>query len=337
MKKHSYTKLLALTAGAAIAATEAEAGLSDTINEFFTFREEQKELIRPNYTLPPKHVVVPYYDAGEAKVWSDYYTREDLTPQAGMDSATMVMRPGAKVSAHTQPEQQHNPYAAEKSEEYGHFSGHNDRLVNNQPQALGFEAIEQRDHLNRIQNLEGNVYIGEPGNAPHLDHNAGSNIGKKVQIGEPKAKWNEQVHKNYANPRPGDYDYKTSMNTTDVRETYTQRAEEITPRSTGYMPTPKKTYADVQIGTPAGNDLPTEYMVEKNDTLSGISNKDKIYGDWKLWPMIYDANKSQIKDPDLIQPKQRLGIPRGYSETQENQAKQRATAKTAPYSFYDGK
>jgi hypothetical protein len=44
------------------------------------------------------------------------------------------------------------------------------------------------------------------------------------------------------------------------------------------------------------------------DTLWGIS--DHWYGDPILWPAIYEINKSQIKDPDLIYTGQRFDIPR---------------------------
>lgn len=330
MKRHSYTKLLFLSAGAAIGCQEANAGISDAINDYFTFREEQKELIRPNYTLPPKHVVVPYYEEQNARAWSNYYTREDLAPQTNMDDSSMVMRPNLKPFKEEERSRHLSHLAPQKN---SHFSGHNDRLAVHHPQALGFEAIEKRDHLNRIQNLEGNVFIGDPGSGPHLNYNAGSNVGKKVQIGEPRPMWNEDSPKNYANARPGDYDYQRQPIAERSRETYTQNIE----RANGYETSSKKTFADVTIGTPVRNNLPTEYTVQKNDTLSGISNKDQIYGDWKLWPIIYDANKSQISDPDLIHPRQQLGIPRDYSPQDSNSAQQRAIAKHPPYSFYDGK
>jgi nucleoid-associated protein YgaU len=38
-----------------------------------------------------------------------------------------------------------------------------------------------------------------------------------------------------------------------------------------------------------------------------------VYGDPRLWPLIYDANRSRISNPDLIYPNQELVIPRGLS------------------------
>lgn len=55
----------------------------------------------------------------------------------------------------------------------------------------------------------------------------------------------------------------------------------------------------------------TEYIVDKNETLWQISARKEIYGDPYLWPLIYKANRSQIKDPTQIFEGQRLVIPRG--------------------------
>ena len=35
-----------------------------------------------------------------------------------------------------------------------------------------------------------------------------------------------------------------------------------------------------------------------------------VYGDPRLWPLIYDANRDRVSNPDLIYPWQRLVIPR---------------------------
>jgi nucleoid-associated protein YgaU len=83
--------------------------------------------------------------------------------------------------------------------------------------------------------------------------------------------------------------------------------------------------------------LPDNYTVQKGDSLSTISGQDQIYGNWQLWPLIYDANRTQItKDPDLIYPQQNLGIPRGYSVQEAEQARQRALQKRPPHRLNDG-
>ncbi len=45
------------------------------------------------------------------------------------------------------------------------------------------------------------------------------------------------------------------------------------------------------------------------DCLWNIAKKPSIYDNAFLWPKIYQANKDQIKDPNLIYPHQRLKIP----------------------------
>jgi len=52
------------------------------------------------------------------------------------------------------------------------------------------------------------------------------------------------------------------------------------------------------------------YLVGKNDTLSSIAGDKKVYGDFSNWRKIYEANKSRIKNPNLIYPGQRLIIPK---------------------------
>ena len=49
------------------------------------------------------------------------------------------------------------------------------------------------------------------------------------------------------------------------------------------------------------------YVVKAGDSLSKIAQQ--FYGDAKRWPEIYEANKSQIKDPNVIHPGQELRIP----------------------------
>lgn len=50
-----------------------------------------------------------------------------------------------------------------------------------------------------------------------------------------------------------------------------------------------------------------------------------------------DANRSQINDPDLIEPGQSLGIPRDYDYQQEQDARYRSTNRETPISLFDGR
>jgi nucleoid-associated protein YgaU len=52
----------------------------------------------------------------------------------------------------------------------------------------------------------------------------------------------------------------------------------------------------------------TEYTVRRGDSLSLIARAK--YGDAMRWPTIYEANRDQIKDPNLIYPGQVLRIPK---------------------------
>lgn len=49
------------------------------------------------------------------------------------------------------------------------------------------------------------------------------------------------------------------------------------------------------------------YTVVAGDSLSKIAKRQ--YGDAQKWHQIYEANRDQIKDPDLIYPGQVLSIP----------------------------
>lgn len=51
-----------------------------------------------------------------------------------------------------------------------------------------------------------------------------------------------------------------------------------------------------------------DYQVVKGDNLWNISAKSEVYSNPYQWPLIYKANKSQIKDADLIYPGQNLAI-----------------------------
>ena len=49
------------------------------------------------------------------------------------------------------------------------------------------------------------------------------------------------------------------------------------------------------------------YTVKKGDYLSKIARE--VYGEAKKYPVIFKANKTMLKDPDLIHPGQVLVIP----------------------------
>jgi LysM repeat protein len=56
--------------------------------------------------------------------------------------------------------------------------------------------------------------------------------------------------------------------------------------------------------------IPAIYAVKKGDTLPSIASKHEIYNDSYMWPLIYKANRDQIKDPKVLYAGQELKIPR---------------------------
>jgi nucleoid-associated protein YgaU len=69
-------------------------------------------------------------------------------------------------------------------------------------------------------------------------------------------------------------------------------------------PTP----APAPTGTTGTTAAEGSYVVVAGDSLSKIAKRE--YGDMNQWRRIYEANKDQISDPDLIHPGQKLRIPR---------------------------
>lgn len=83
---------------------------------------------------------------------------------------------------------------------------------------------------------------------------------------------------------------------------------------------------------------PTEHVVIKGETLWWIAEYKQIYDDPFQWPVIYKANRSQIKDPDLIFPDQRFVIPREPELTDDMRAEAIRFAKNrGAWSLHDGK
>ena len=55
--------------------------------------------------------------------------------------------------------------------------------------------------------------------------------------------------------------------------------------------------------------LPAHYVIQYGDTLSGIAARQGVYWNSRLWRVIYDANKAQLPNPDVIRPGLVLDIP----------------------------
>lgn len=67
--------------------------------------------------------------------------------------------------------------------------------------------------------------------------------------------------------------------------------------------------------------LPTSYTVRRGETLPQISARTEIYNDSSLWPIIYRANRDQIRDPKRLWPGQVFIIPRNFSRDEADEAR----------------
>lgn len=72
------------------------------------------------------------------------------------------------------------------------------------------------------------------------------------------------------------------------------------------------------------------YTVVRGDHLWGIAKKKEHYGNGFAWPVIYKANREQIKDPDLIYPDQVFKVPPLTEEEKDKYEKLRRNYKPAP-------
>ena len=78
--------------------------------------------------------------------------------------------------------------------------------------------------------------------------------------------------------------------------------------STAPPPSRKADFSNVQSGVESTAPLVAQtYTVVKGDSLSKIAKH--FYGDALDWKRIFEANRDQIQDPDLIHPGQELRIP----------------------------
>ena len=262
----------------------------------FTFREEQKPLITPRANVRPKQVVQPYYPNDEHVSWSNFYTRTDLEPQDYLSSsASKVMRPRPQEQAANTPAQAQGGWPAIAE------------------QAMENAQSERESGPDSIQ-------IGEPGEGWGM--NSGSaQIGRATRIGPAVEDWRGEGGSQLAS-RPGDYDYR---NTSPADSTGGDIVLSDAPRGGSTVTFSAAGSDDPRYVEHNGQGQVTKYAVQKGDTLSTISGQPAIYGTWKLWPLIYTANKRAIGgSPANIKPSQKLDIPRDYSDEQARDAERRA-------------
>jgi nucleoid-associated protein YgaU len=67
--------------------------------------------------------------------------------------------------------------------------------------------------------------------------------------------------------------------------------------------------------------LPVYHTVMRGETLPQIAGEPEAYNDQTLWPLLYRANRDQIRDPGHIRPGQVLRIPRNVSREEIAEAR----------------
>lgn len=71
-----------------------------------------------------------------------------------------------------------------------------------------------------------------------------------------------------------------------------------------------------------------QVRVRAGESLFTIAAERKVFGDALLWPLLYQANRDQIKDPRKIYPGQELIIPRDLTEADLERARSIAREST---------
>jgi nucleoid-associated protein YgaU len=283
-----------LMASAVLVANAAEAQTVGWVDRMFTFREDQKKLLTPGKrATAPKAVYQPYYDERGHEVWSSFYTRTDLEPTDYLSSsASKVMR---------------------------------ERDSNALGQG-GWEAIEAQGQEN-LQASAPSITIGDPGEGPGMQYGDGR-VGRETKISAPIRDWREGAADGLAS-RPGDFDYRTAdVNRPPLEENGIIRSETLggTKSVSGNVPLENNPLRhDSRYLEFNYSGQVTRYQVQKGDTLGNISAQPAIYGKEARWPLIYSANKTAIGgNPNNLKVKQKLVIPRDFTEAQAKEAEKKA-------------
>ena len=103
------------------------------------------------------------------------------------------------------------------------------------------------------------------------------------------------------------------------------QAEETGIKQEQKQPAAKPAAKPAPVPTPKPQiELVDEYSVGEGETLWTISAQPQVYGEGLLWPLLYQANRDQIKDPRQIFPGQTLDIRRDMTSEEQEEARQRA-------------
>lgn len=160
------------------------------------------------------------------------------------------------------------------------------------------------------------MYIGDPGTGPAMRlGDADANLNSATRIGPATRDWRDGAPSDPIGSRAGDYNYRLHADNGDGY--------------TGQRNWRGDNAGSIEYGDRGGNAYTGQadnYTVEHGDTLSGIADKPQIYSNWKLWPLIYSANRKVIgRDPDVLRPQTNLDIPRDYTDKQARDAERKAS------------
>ena len=139
-----------------------------------------------------------------------------------------------------------------------------------------------------------------------------ANIGKKVfGIGDADA--SEKIVEHIEKNNPGITNLTANLDDNDVctlgGECTSVEAKEKVVLMAGNMKGVGSVNAEgVSAPEPIAEDDSEYYVIEKGDTLWGISAK--LLGNGAKYQEIFEANKEVIEDPDLIFPGQKIRIPK---------------------------
>lgn len=72
--------------------------------------------------------------------------------------------------------------------------------------------------------------------------------------------------------------------------------------------------------------FPSTYKVKSGETLLDIARRHEIFNDKFMWPLLYKANRDQIRDPMVVFPDQTLTVPRDITYEDIIEARKMAEA-----------
>lgn len=110
-----------------------------------------------------------------------------------------------------------------------------------------------------------------------------------------------------------------------IEQLQKDQLQAFTEKCTYSSPTVKTTTQCSTTKAPSARPSPlVEYTVQSGENLYSIAARANIYREGLLWPLIYKANRDQIKDPQQIFPGQTLTITRNHNEDEKEQARETA-------------